>query len=214
MPKQLLFGWLPETRPAHGPRLRWKDRVRDELKLLGISLKEWYQAAQHRQEWRMAYQAEAAATLSQAPRVTCDVCRRSFSNSGFKRHKCTADHELPVQDQPGAKQCVAYKRWLRSAGGLAVHMCTPTLSSLSATELLVDSADRMPAVGTLCCHHHCSQCNRCFKSAAGFRRHNCQRGTRRKVGERKDLPFHCTQCDRRFARAADMARHKCPSSTL
>ena len=27
LPKQLLFGWLPQTRPAEGPRLWWKDRV-------------------------------------------------------------------------------------------------------------------------------------------------------------------------------------------
>ena len=28
IPKKLLFGWLPQCRPAHGTKLRWKDRVR------------------------------------------------------------------------------------------------------------------------------------------------------------------------------------------
>ena len=27
LPKQVLFGWLSETPPAYGPRLRWRDRI-------------------------------------------------------------------------------------------------------------------------------------------------------------------------------------------
>ena len=50
LPKQLLFGWLPQVRPAHGPRLRWKDRVADNLGKLGVA--QWYQVAQERSEWR------------------------------------------------------------------------------------------------------------------------------------------------------------------
>ena len=32
VPKQLLFGWLPKTHPAHGPQVRWRDRARLDLK--------------------------------------------------------------------------------------------------------------------------------------------------------------------------------------
>ena len=32
IPKKLLFGWLPQTRPAHGAKLRWRDKVRQDLR--------------------------------------------------------------------------------------------------------------------------------------------------------------------------------------
>ena len=52
LPVQLLFGWLLATRPAHGPCLRWKDRIRSDLQRLQVS--DWSQTAQERQEWRTA----------------------------------------------------------------------------------------------------------------------------------------------------------------
>ena len=36
IPKKLLFGWLPQTRPAHGAELRWRDKVRQDLKRFSI----------------------------------------------------------------------------------------------------------------------------------------------------------------------------------
>ncbi len=38
IPKKILFGWLPESRPTHGTKLRWRDRVRKTL----IEEKIWY----------------------------------------------------------------------------------------------------------------------------------------------------------------------------
>ena len=32
-PKKTLFGWLPQTRPQGGPRKRWKDQIRKDLRL-------------------------------------------------------------------------------------------------------------------------------------------------------------------------------------
>ena len=46
IPKKLLFGWLPEKRPAHGTKMRWRDRVRKDLKRFGIVEKRWYATAQ------------------------------------------------------------------------------------------------------------------------------------------------------------------------
>ena len=34
IPKKILFGWLPKTRPAGGPRKRWRDHIRKDLKLV------------------------------------------------------------------------------------------------------------------------------------------------------------------------------------
>ena len=36
-PKRTLFGWLPQKRPPGGPRKRWRDVVKADLKMTGIS---------------------------------------------------------------------------------------------------------------------------------------------------------------------------------
>ena len=30
-PKRMLFGWLPQRRPAHGTKMRWRGRARKEV---------------------------------------------------------------------------------------------------------------------------------------------------------------------------------------
>ena len=52
IPKKLLFGWLPQRRPAHGTKLRWKDKVRQDLKRFGIDEASWFRVAQERGLWR------------------------------------------------------------------------------------------------------------------------------------------------------------------
>ncbi len=42
LPKKILFGWLPQCRPAHGTRMRWRDRVRKDLKKFNIDERMWY----------------------------------------------------------------------------------------------------------------------------------------------------------------------------
>ena len=37
-PKRLLFGWFPQKHPAHGAKLRWRDKVRQDLKKCGITV--------------------------------------------------------------------------------------------------------------------------------------------------------------------------------
>ena len=55
--------------------------------------------------------------------VKCSVCGRCFRRESDKarHHKCTAEHQKPVQEQEGAAECLMCGRWLRSRGGLAVH---------------------------------------------------------------------------------------------
>ncbi len=43
--KKLLFGWLPQWSPAHGTKMRWRDRVRKDLKKFGVSERCWYSEA-------------------------------------------------------------------------------------------------------------------------------------------------------------------------
>ncbi len=52
LPKKKLFGWLPQRRPAHGTRMRWRDCVRKDLNRFNIDDRKWYQLAQDRSGWR------------------------------------------------------------------------------------------------------------------------------------------------------------------
>ena len=45
LPKQFLFGWLSHPRPAHGVKLRWRDKVRRDLKTFHINENTWYALA-------------------------------------------------------------------------------------------------------------------------------------------------------------------------
>ncbi len=54
LPKRLLFGWMPQPRPAHGTKMRWRDKVRKYLKKVHIEEDEWYSIAQERGHWRAA----------------------------------------------------------------------------------------------------------------------------------------------------------------
>ena len=51
--KKLLFGWLPQRRPAQGTKLRWKDKVRKDLKKFNIEEDSWFHTAQERGPWRV-----------------------------------------------------------------------------------------------------------------------------------------------------------------
>ena len=56
IPKICLFSWLPQPRPRGGPRLRWRDIIRKDLKAIGVSEDRWYdEASVSRPRWRTAY---------------------------------------------------------------------------------------------------------------------------------------------------------------
>jgi hypothetical protein len=53
IPKSVLFGWLPQSCPRCGPRKRWKDLIRSDLKEIKVEESEWYdEATASRCEWR------------------------------------------------------------------------------------------------------------------------------------------------------------------
>ena len=41
-----LVGWLPGTRPLSGPRRRWRDLVKCEMRVVGLGNEDWFSAAQ------------------------------------------------------------------------------------------------------------------------------------------------------------------------
>ena len=119
LPKQLLHAWLPSTRPAHGVRLRWKDRIVKDLKMVGLT-STWSQFTQDRQKWknvcaskinsivtsRVALEnaqssqkardrADPSRCQDQQP-LLCTTCKRLFkSQTGEKRHNCNRGQNRP-----------------------------------------------------------------------------------------------------------------------
>ena len=55
IPKMALFSWLPQIRSGGGPRRRWRDLVKRDMKAAGISEAIWYDDTLHRGQWYAAY---------------------------------------------------------------------------------------------------------------------------------------------------------------
>lgn len=136
IPKSVLFGWLSQPRPQGGPRRRWRDVIRKDLKEMKISEEDWYEEArQSRARWRaMCWigieefrEAQQSRSQSSSVRnVVCDECGRAFRReSDKKRHKCLDERRKPVSQQKGAVQCGTCRKWFKSRGGLTVHACRP-----------------------------------------------------------------------------------------
>ena len=92
LPKSLLFGELPHTRPPHGPKKRWRDIIVSDLASIGLTYSTWYEAAQDRKLWWARCQEQQERP--RPPRVICPSCRHDFScPSDLKRHQtyCKAD---------------------------------------------------------------------------------------------------------------------------
>ena len=125
LPKRLMFGWLPQKRPAHGTKQRWRDRVRKDLKQFRIEESSWFQVAQDRDQWR-AVCTEGLTTCTEerqkketntcgplavastsgpaAPPLVCPTCSRSFRRKqDIARHKCqTTRPQSSRLNQPNA----------------------------------------------------------------------------------------------------------------
>ena len=53
IPRKVLFGWLQQPRPQGGPRRRWKDIIRQDLKDINVNEGQWYnEAVTSRDSWR------------------------------------------------------------------------------------------------------------------------------------------------------------------
>ena len=106
---------------AHGLRNRWKDGVVRDLRSCDL-LASCYDVA------RETGQLGATHTLLWLiTSLTCGLFSALFAirffprPSGRARHKCSAERARPVLDQMGTRCCNRCDRWLRSAGGMAVH---------------------------------------------------------------------------------------------
>ena len=132
IPKKTLFSWLPQPCPHGGPRRRWRDLVKRDMKAAQIDESSWFEVVLHKGKWHTAYsdglnnyqQSQLQQRVSMPRDVKCDACGRCFRRECDKvRHKCTAERSKPVCEQKGAVRCTICGRWFRSRGGIAVHRC-------------------------------------------------------------------------------------------
>ena len=204
MPKKVLFGWLPRTRPAYGPRRRWRDLASHDLKYLDLAGTHWYEAALSRLEWRtlcsdaleVAQDQRSRRTTPSQRQVHCRQCQRWFRREADKaRHKCSQERQQPICHQRGAVQCSVCHRWFRSRGGLAVHRCTALQSPDSRP--CADSSRR--ATGAV----------RSLIPSRPTSRTRLSRSSTQRTLVNQPRDIQCHQCSRWFRRPGDIARHKC-----
>ena len=97
IPKRLLFGWLTHRRPMHGCKLRWRDRVRKDLKRFKIDEGRWYRDAKERGVWR----AQCREGL--------DTCTKERLEDRIRREAAlTITGTTPALIQPLLHLCVTH----------------------------------------------------------------------------------------------------------
>ena len=114
IPKKLLFGWLPQRRPAHGTKLRWRDKVRRDLKKFNIDKSSWYNVPQERGRWRA--QCRTGLELCTVKRVQMDRARRNAAISGQRESTPAAANYV----------CDVCQRSFRRRQDIARHKCQTT----------------------------------------------------------------------------------------
>ena len=143
IPKQLLFGWLPKTRPTHRPWLRWRDKVRQDLRNCQITEGAWYQLAQERDHWRTQSQGGIQVFITKQEKRhqerhalrhhlltttnshLCQTCGRSFlSSAGYKNHRCVKQARPTALERNAFHQsCLQCQRKFRRPQDLSRHKC-------------------------------------------------------------------------------------------
>ena len=118
IPKRLLFGWLPQRRPAHGTKTRWRDRVRKDLKRFGIaeSIRSWYRVAQERGCWR----GKCHAGLE-------DVTGKRVQENEQRRRRREETGSRQLEDTTAKPfECEICHRHFRRRQDIARHRCVTT----------------------------------------------------------------------------------------
>ena len=96
IPKKVLFGWLQQPRPQGGPRRRWKDIIRQDLKDIGIDEGQWHNEAVTSigKAGELCVDNHLTRSLmdgllSCLKMLSCEIYSRSFRReSDKKQHKC------------------------------------------------------------------------------------------------------------------------------
>ena len=106
LPKRLLFGWLPQRRPAHGTKQRWRDKVRKDLKQFGIEESSLSHNAQDRLYWRACVKRSSLHALrrDRVREVHMAVVLMLLQTPQHLLHLCVCASLVPGHSE-GARHC-------------------------------------------------------------------------------------------------------------
>ena len=201
-----MFGWLPQKRPPGGPRKRWRDVVKTDLKMVGV-LDTWYSSALHGNMWNRLYtnaiQRNRQLARSSLSSLQCVACGRTFRRDQDRaRHKCIEEQSNPVHQQQGALQCSTCRKWFRSMRGLAVHSCQLSTEAVSVDNEVHDSVSKVDN------RVYCAVCERNFSQIGDLKRHKCLAERSLPVEEQQGAT-QCLVCHRWFRSKGGFAVHEC-----
>ena len=206
LPKQLFYGELVNgKRPPHKPKKRYKDCVKNNLKVLGMDVGNWEKVAENRASWRSSVkegcnmfekQRLKHAKLKRAARKgnninltgelktwNCETCGRVLlSKAGYVNHLKAHTH---VQTQsrytsllppkPDSTTCVVCNKVCKTAPGLKRHMVVHK-------DVIPQHSTINPVkTVTFICHI----CMKACKSAAGLSSHIRAHGRKKVVEDDK-----------------------------
>ena len=201
-----MFGWLPQSRPAHGPQLRWRDRIQKDVQLL--QLNNWFQVAQDRTAWRAVCSTVPQSVSQPDIRLQCVppfLLRTSQAWLATSVHR-SVNSQFMSKVERGNAVC--------ASAGFAVQLVSPDTSVSQLPQVLPQMLfSVVPECWLLALRvvlfivitvHGVSSLRRVFA------RHNCLRGANR-TSDRSTFTHACGKCSHRFRRPADIERHKCSS---
>ena len=120
IPKKVLFGWLPQRRPAHGTKMRWHDRIRRDLRKFHIDENTWFKVCQERAVWRQKYRDRLRETTKE--RLAEDEVRSVRRNAAA----ATATGQQSAADTFRPLTCDTCQRSFRRRQDIACHRCVTT----------------------------------------------------------------------------------------
>ena len=97
LPKQILLGSLPQKRPAHGTKMRWRDRMRKDLRQFKIEESKWYHTAQDqrakcKEGLDLSTKARSQLETTSGSTASSTTATSNESNTSSKDFSCQTCH--------------------------------------------------------------------------------------------------------------------------
>ena len=185
LPKLVMFSCLHKPRPVGGTKQRWRDRVHQDLKEVGVGQEEWYTRAQDRVEWRKVVIRRGSLVVK--PTLVCPRCRKECKGKGGLS---------------------THSRFCKGGGGLRENEAGEIVTEETVARLEGDGEGWVWS-------RRCKQCGVVCKSGAGLMRHSKVCGKARvkpkrlSETDRSKLSdqYACNVCARKMKSEGDLRRH-------
>ena len=192
LPKQLFYGELSSgKRPSHKPRKRFQDNVKDNLKHMGLDIREWENLARDKDQWRSSI--HKGVEKFESDRVSRAKQRRA----------CRKGEALPPDCGP-TWICEVCGRVLLSKAGLVNHLKSHQNTRPHPAPASVPAPDQSTAVPIA---YACTLCPKVCKSAGGLKRHYKVHGNSVPDTVAEKSPLDCHICFKTCRSRAGLLSH-------